>query len=64
MMGVVGVGGSAGLGVAGAAPVPFRERFGRSLVALVFETVLLAGVGVGGCAFARLGDSLGPGRPG
>lgn len=48
MMGVVGVGGSAALGVAGAAPVPFRLRFGRSFAALPLETVLFAGVGVGG----------------
>ena len=63
VMGVVGVAGSA-LGVAGVALVPFRVRFGRSLAALALETVLLAGVGVGGCAFARLGDSPGAGRPG
>lgn len=48
MMGVVGVGGSAAPGVAGVAPVPFRLRLGRSLAALALETVLFAGVGVGG----------------
>lgn len=65
VIGVVGVGGSDALGVAGAAaPFPLL-RFGRSFTAFVFGTGLFAGVGVGGCALAIEGDSpCGWGRPG
>lgn len=66
MIGVVGVGGSDALGVAGAAaPLPLL-RFGRSFVAFAFVTVLFGGVGVGGWALAMEGDSLCGcgGRPG
>jgi hypothetical protein len=65
-MGVVGVGGSEALGVAGAAAfLLFLLRFARppSLAAFVFGGALLPVVGVGVGALAIEGDSLGAGRP-
>ena|SRR5579871_4021825 len=66
-MGVVGVGGSEALGVAGAAPLFRDARFALppSFAGFPFwGMVLLPGVGVGGFAFAKDGDSPGAwGRP-
>ena len=62
-MGLVGVAGVSGaLGVAGVAFAFPLFRFGRSFVALALETDLVVGLGVGGFAFWREGDSLGAGR--
>ena len=66
-MGVVGVGGSEALGVAGAAAFLPLLRFARppSLAALGFGGGLLPGVGVGVGAFASEGEPTGGcwGRP-